>query len=601
MTSSKKIVSFDIGHSSIGWAVLTPSKPTPNVIGCGSVIFPKDDCLASQRRDHRRSRRNIRSTRQRIKRISLLLSHLGVLSQDELNETGHAAPHVLAAQALIADTPVLNWMEMWNVLRWYAHNRGYDGNSRWSRQTDDDDGGDTEKEKAAITLMQEHGTTSMAETICATLGIDLASDQISSHIPYKTRNAAFPRKIVQAEVLSILNKHKNHLPQLTDDFINTLIAKDESNGKQACPIISVPGIQLPRRYSGGLLFGQLIPRFNNRIIATCPISGGKVPNKACLDFLRFRWAMLLANIKSDGKFLSAEQRQSVNTLMEEKGRLTPSDLRKHVEKITGSTHNNIKASFEIHPDSKDALELDPAKAFAEMAANIKKNALYPYWQHLNTTIQNRATGRWKKGRPVTLQWMLDQCEKEQVDASPLNKEIQKTWLADQKKSRSSFITKEHLLRKSFAPKSLSGCARYSRKVMNEVYDFVLSTNRHPTEKETDTLPAGPIYRSKEILAAERDKPIAELTNNHLIRQRLDILLRLTDDIITNYADENPSNISDIVVEVARDLQEYSGLTAKEMAGELTKRLSHFTSAFTHSEMSHSHGSGLEMSIYRENL
>jgi len=250
--------------------------------------------------------------------MSQLLSHLEVLTESELQTPGHAAPHVLAAQALTADTPVLNWMEMWNVLRWYAHNRGYDGNSRWSRQANDDDGGDTEKEKAAITLMQEHGSTSMAETICATLGIDLASDQISSHIPYKTRNAAFPRKIVQAEVLSILKKHKGHLPKLTDDFINTLIAEDESNGKQAWAIIPVPDIQLPRRYFGGLLFGQLIPRFDNRIIATCPISGDKVPNKACLDFLRFRWAMLLANIKSEGQFLSAEQRQSVNSLMEER-------------------------------------------------------------------------------------------------------------------------------------------------------------------------------------------------------------------------------------------------------------------------------------------
>jgi len=25
-----------------------------------------------------------------------------------------------------------DWNELWDVLRWYAHNRGYDGNLRWS-------------------------------------------------------------------------------------------------------------------------------------------------------------------------------------------------------------------------------------------------------------------------------------------------------------------------------------------------------------------------------------------------------------------------------------------------------------------------------------
>ena len=104
----KCIISFDIGHSSIGWAVLTPpskGNKIPVIEGCGSVIFPADDCLASQRRAHRRTRRNIRATRQRIERLNALLSHLKVLNSDELNIPGHAAPHILAAKALISDKP----------------------------------------------------------------------------------------------------------------------------------------------------------------------------------------------------------------------------------------------------------------------------------------------------------------------------------------------------------------------------------------------------------------------------------------------------------------------------------------------------------------
>lgn len=114
--------------------------------------------------------------------------------------------------------------------------------------------------------------------------------------------------------------------------------------------------------------------------------------------------------------------------------------------------------------------------------------------------------------------------------------------------------------------------------MQEVVTFVLNTDRRPAETETNSLPPGPIYRSPKVIKAERERPVDDLTNNHLIRQRLTILSRLVDDILANYCDNDASRVTDIIVEVARDLQDYSGITAKEMAGELTKRLSHFTSA-----------------------
>ncbi len=413
-------LSFDIGHSSIGWAVTSTTRPHPGILGCGSVIFPTDDCLASTRRGHRRIRRNIRATRQRIERIKKLLLHLEVLRETELNETGHSAPHVLAARALQSSSPSLTWLEIWHLLRWYAHNRGYDGNSRWSSQEDDQDG-DTEKEKAALDLMTTHGTTSMAATVCATLELDLDSPRISSTKPYKTLNAAFPRKIVRDEVVAILEKHKGHLAKLDDAFIDTLIARDETKGKRAWETIKVPTIQLPRRYFGGLLFGQLIPRFDNRIIAKCPISGDKVPNKACREFLEYRWAMILANIKADGKFLTAEQRQALNAEMRERGRFTPTDLRKFLEELTGTDDTNCKSFFEVHPDSKEALVLDPALAFFHSGnAKPRKNTttLAHFWPHIPEISQIRALGRWKKGRPVTLQWMLDECKREAHDAGP---------------------------------------------------------------------------------------------------------------------------------------------------------------------------------------
>ena len=77
-------LAFDVGHSSIGWAVL--NKQGPNLLGCGAVIFPADDCLASQRRAFRRQRRHIRATRLRIARIKRLLAHLGVLTVEQLDK-----------------------------------------------------------------------------------------------------------------------------------------------------------------------------------------------------------------------------------------------------------------------------------------------------------------------------------------------------------------------------------------------------------------------------------------------------------------------------------------------------------------------------------
>src|SRR5882757_9006303 len=87
-------LSFDVGHSSLGWAVLqTVARPSAlseaprvNILGCGVVTFGADDCLASKRRDYRRQRRHARSTRQRIAQMEKLLTHLKVLSAEQLKQ-----------------------------------------------------------------------------------------------------------------------------------------------------------------------------------------------------------------------------------------------------------------------------------------------------------------------------------------------------------------------------------------------------------------------------------------------------------------------------------------------------------------------------------
>jgi CRISPR/Cas system Type II protein with McrA/HNH and RuvC-like nuclease domain len=227
-------LAFDVGHSSIGWAVLqsatNSSSANPALLGCGAVIFPADDCLASQRRTFRRQRRHIRSTRQRIARMKKLLTHLGVLTTRELDAPGRAWPWKLAARVL-CDSEALSWPELWDVLRWYAHNRGYDGNRRWSAADAEALKEDTEKEEKARSLLSEFkekrrkdGT--MAEVFCDKLGIDPLGKKRASTFRFKGLNAAFPRQIVENEVRRILRAHLDKLKRVNVDLERALIGRD---------------------------------------------------------------------------------------------------------------------------------------------------------------------------------------------------------------------------------------------------------------------------------------------------------------------------------------------------------------------------------------
>jgi CRISPR/Cas system Type II protein with McrA/HNH and RuvC-like nuclease domain len=291
-------LAFDVGHSSIGWAVLHGGNQL-EIKGCGSVVFRADDCLASSRRAYRRQRRHIRSTKQRIARMKILLKHLGVLTESELDKPGCAWPWKMAAQILLGGK-LLTWAELWDVLRWYAHNRGYDGNRRWSAAEAEAQSEDSEKEANARTLMDKYATKSMAETFCAMSGIDPLGKKKSANLAGdkrpKGQNAAFPREIVEREVRQILQKHFGKLKNVDANLERVLLGKN-NNDKLAWQTIPCPDLKLPKRYEGGLLFGQLVPRFDNRIISLCPISGQKVPSRNCPEFLNFRWAMQLANIR----------------------------------------------------------------------------------------------------------------------------------------------------------------------------------------------------------------------------------------------------------------------------------------------------------------
>lgn len=566
----KLLFSFDIGHASIGWAVLdTTTSQKPELQGCGSVLFPTDDCLASTRRQLRRQRRHIRSTRMRIARMKRLLAHLGVLTEAEMDQAGGPWPWKLAAR-VHAGGRLLSWRELWDVLRWYAHNRGYDGNRKWSRE-EEEDGEDTQKEKAARALMEKLGRATMCVTICAKLQVNpLSEDKKTSTIAYKTSNAAFPRDIVLNEVIDLLGKHVGHLPQVTPALITALCAEDNTavDGRTVRDVLNGLGFDahLPGRFVGGLLFGQAVPRFDNRIIGECPVSGEKRPLKDCREFLEFRFAEILANVtvkrtnEGEKETLTADERSALIKKARDTGGFTSGEFKKAVLEVSGAVSSNADLMM-THPDADEALVLDPALRFARTNGMMKA-----VWDDFPKVLQKRLLGRWNKHRRVTWQWLLAQPE------APKNLEskLQAAWKETKRKPRKGDVeaTWEDKVRQTLKPGFASGRAPYSRTVMMSAVAEIMQ-GRHPREI------GGVLEITEARKERERQKEIDELTNNHLVRHRLKILLRLVEDMVKTYAESDPAQVTSCVIEVARDLVEFSGKTNKEVAQEFGIKLKNF--------------------------
>ena len=592
-------LAFDVGHSSLGWSALSRvEKNGIAILGCGVVTFPANDCLASQRRAFRRQRRHIRATRLRISRIERLLAHLGVLSKQEIEQKhapggGHSAPWLLAAR-VIRGGSLLTWIELWDVLRWYAHNRGYDGNRAWSSHEVEAQKEDSEKEENARSLYAKHGTRTMSETFCAVSGLDPLGAKISCNLSGEKRpkalNAAFPREDVESEVRTVLEKHIGKLARIDEALLGALLTDWTA--------IPCDSIRLPRRFGqilrdgrrtpGGLLFGQLIPRFDNRIIARCPMTFervyqsalkesddttgaiheaeklSKVPAKSCPEFLRFRWAMQVANIQvaTGGKStrsLSRDERAALDAKMQPVGFLTPDKFKKAVREITGSPLDNLEQML-AHPESGEALVLDPAR---KALSRAPWNSIFPA---LPESAQRHLLTNLHRGKTVTLGAFVEK-------HPDLSRTLDAVLAAENTKGArgKKSVSREDLSKTTISSELLSGRAPFSREIMRATAEFVFTTDRHPTEE------GGPLYRSEAIRTAQLQRAIDEQTNNRLVRHRLLILERLHRDILKEFAGNDPSRIARVTIEVNRELREMSGKTAKQVAQEMGQRLANFSS------------------------
>lgn len=578
MTTTNLNIAFDVGHSSLGWAVFETSEGkgskskqegTIDLLGCGAVTFRADDCLASTRRAYRRQRRHIRSTRQRIARMKLLLAHLGVLKQKQLDQPGCAWPWLLAARVLRGGK-LLTWTELWDVLRWYAHNRGYDGNRRWSAaEAVVADNEDTEKEENAKTLMHHHQVNTMAETVCAICGLDPLGKKKSTNLPGAKRprgqNAAFPRAIVENEVRRLLQAHFGKLPRVDASLEKALLGDWRA--------IPCAEIALPKRYQGGLLFGQLVPRFDNRIISKCPISGEKVPSRNCPEFLNFRWAMQLANIRAarlgekELTPLTVPERVQLDHLMRQEGGMGVEEFKKHVRQISGAIRDNLETMF-MHPDAKEALLLDPVQKL------VKSSELKSLWPLFPERLQKRARGQWRRGKSISFSKFREQMAELGGDIVAFDAEITRQLDAFNTKRRKQDkqLTREDLLNKAFNVRKLDQRAAFARHLLKKAFGEVLA-GKHPKEE------GGCLFITEDMRQAQLNLELAAQTNNHLVRHRLLLLERLLADIITEYAAGDKNRIARLTIEVNRDLREMSGMTAKEKAQDMGSRIANHHHVF----------------------
>jgi len=781
-------LAFDVGHSSLGWAVLqnTPGQsPSVNLLGCGVVTFPADDCLASARRQKRQMRRHVRATRKRIERIAkLLLLLLADLKSDgarklverlqaylnnsaekraTLQGTGHVAPWLLAARILASDGKrehLLDWPELFDVLRWYAHNRGYDSRPPWisgfnmeedtqialSNEGDetmsDEDGTGEENEEAETARKLKEGiarmkaepeTRTMAETVSKILYDDLfpvkdgrtlsqlhailfdpqQSEMFHKLRRYKGQDAvAFPRRNVFDEVRRILEYHRDtkKLPGCDDVFIKALledwtVIPDAWKAKRGDE--DKTKLWLPRRFGferevrdannrlirtdrhyAGLLFGQAIPRFHNRIVSTCPIKYAqvlreqlkagkpfpdaehrarllaKVPAKKSREFLQFRWvANFLANIKvghAKGKLdrpLNPAERAKINKAMQDKGFLTSAELEKLVKDQSKCEFSNVPDMFDLTPEARDALCIDPVRRY--IATDERVQAIWPTARPLH----QRIVGQLRRGKRIKLAWVrrwladpryqaakdgpafrtspeeFDKALDDYAEALKLAAMRKTKEKGDRRKQRESTPDRKELLQHWIGVSYPSGRAPYHRNILDKAVSEVFAgfdprkkrqvpTMTEDQQKNAEVKDADGVlvetedmmrlrlglqladvsedqafeawkqewlkrrdkngaFRNRELYAEKGDayardvwaeslshRWLANQTNNHLVRHRLLILQRLTQDIIEaqELCDGNPKRIRRVAVEVARDILAFSGMDSVAK-GEALKSMS----------------------------
>ena len=235
------------------------------------------------------------------------------------------------------------------------------------------------------------------------------------------------------------------------------------------------------------------------------------------DFHRFRWAMVLAqiNIAVPGapqpRNLSAPERNSLHSVMEQKGGLTKSELTQAVRQLTGGAPDNLDRLLAL-PDAERALVLDPVRLYCH-----RDPLLSVLWPALPARLQRRLRGQWRRGRALTVADVLAACGDARPAAEAALAQYLEAEAAKKKRAPDAPRSPDAPAGRVLRVERARGRAPHTREIMREAVAFVLATDRHPAEE------GGPLYRSDAIREAQLRRALDEQTNNHLIRHRLKLL------------------------------------------------------------------------------
>ena len=445
----------------------------------------------------------------------------------------------------------------------------------------------------------------MAETICRELKLEEGKADAPMNVStpaYKNLNTAFPRLTVEKEVRRILELSAPLIPGLTSEIME-LIAQHHPLTTEQRGVLVHYGIKLARRYRGSLLFGQLIPRFDNRIISRCPVSWAqvyeaelkkgnseqnareraeklsKVPTANCPEFYEYRMARILCNIRADGEPLSAEIRRELMNQARQEGKLTKASLEKAISSRLGETETNVANYFTLHPDSEEALYLDPAVEV------LKRSGI---GETLSPSVCRLAANRLRRGKSVTPNYLLNLLKSRGESVEALEKKIEKErhQQANRKKAKK---TDPDYAATPLKPRYATGRAPYARPVLKKVVEETLDGEDPTRPARGEGHPDGELKAHDGCLYClldadssvnqyQKERRLDTMTNNHLVRHRMLILDRLLKDLIQDFAGGQKDRISRICVEVGKELTTFSAMDSKKIQRELTLRQKSHTDA-----------------------
>lgn len=170
-------------------------------------------------------------------------------------------------------------------------------------------------------------------------------------------------------------------------------------------------------------------------------------------------ARILCNIRADGEPLSAEIRRELMNQARQEGKLTKASLEKAISSRLGETETNVANYFTLHPDSEEALYLDPAVEV------LKRSGI---GETLSPSVYRLAANRLRRGKSVTPNYLLNLLKSRGESVEALEKKIEKErhQQANRKKAKK---TDPDYAATPLKPRYATGRAPYARPVLKKLW------------------------------------------------------------------------------------------------------------------------------------